>query len=30
MKAKIYLFVFIFAHNQLEIIHSASKNKDCK
>ena len=25
-----YLFIFIFAHNQLEITHSACRNKDCE
>ena len=25
-----YLFIFIFTHNQLEINHSACRNKDCE
>ena len=25
-----YLFIFIFTHNQLEINHSAHRNKDCE
>ena len=24
------LFIFIFTHNQLEVTHSASRNKDCE
>ena len=26
----LFLFVFIFTHNQLEINHSACRNKDCE
>ena len=26
----IYLVIFIFTHNQLEINHSACRNKDCE
>ena len=26
----IYLFIFFFTHNQLEINHSACRNKDCE
>ena len=28
--ARIFFFIFIFTHNQLEINHSACRNKDCE